>query len=189
MNCPIGAVTLGFYPATDQFLDGCYDIPFWGTQEVRSNIARNIPTLEQGKYAYAISAPLERTTFDPDVVIIYGNSAQISRLMQANTVRTGEPILSSGMGAFACSVEITRPMLTEQCQVTVPGGGERAVAQTQDHELCFSIPGSKVDMIIEGLEETHKAGTRYPIPTYLMFEAEFAPGYIEYMDDLKRNDQ
>jgi hypothetical protein len=33
-----------------------------------------------------------------------------------------------------------------------------------DTDLIASIPFGIVDEIIEGMEKTHKAGTRYPIP-------------------------
>ena len=43
----------------------------------------------------------------------------------------------------------------------------------QDHEMLFTIPADKVDQVVTGLIETHKAGLRYPIPSYLRFQPGF----------------
>ena len=189
MLCPPGALTLGFLPAKAKFLDGSFNIPFWvKNQDVRAKISRNLPQLEQGKYTHLIAAPLHRAGFDPQVIIIYGNPAQISRLIQSAVYGTGEPIVCSSIGAFACGAEITVPILTDQCQISMVGGGDRAVAQTQDHEAAFAVPASKVEALVQGLEETHKAGMRYPTPSFLMYQAQFPPVFGELMDYLRQSD-
>jgi uncharacterized protein (DUF169 family) len=156
-------------------------------QNVRAKIARGLPQLEQGKYTHLVAAPLQRTNFEPQIIIIYGNPAQIARLIQAAIYGTGEPIISSSIGGFACGEEITRTILTDQCQSIVAGGGDRAIAQTQDDEISFAMPIGKVEAIIEGLEGTHKAGMRYPTPSFLTFKAEFPPGFAELMDYLRQD--
>lgn len=188
MVCPAGALTVGFYPPLKEFLDGTFAMPFWSEQKIRARISQNIPRLEYGKYKYLIASPLERAVFEPQLILFYGNAAQVVRLVQAHLAETGEPITSSFMGAFACSSEITKALQIDECQVIIPGGGERSVAWVGDHELCFSIPMSKVEMIMHGLEETHNAGTRYPVGTYLTYEPEFTPGYKGLMELLRQTD-
>lgn len=101
MLCPPGALTLGFLPAKQKYLDGSFDVPHWiEDQEVRAKIARETPKLEEGKYSHIVVAPLHRTNFDPQIIIVYGDPAQISRLVQANGYSTGEPIDSSNMGGL-----------------------------------------------------------------------------------------
>ena len=185
MLCPIGAFTLGFVPAKPRFLDGSFNIPFWvKNQDVRAKLIQSAPQLEQGRYTHLVAAPLNRAKFEPQVIIIYGNAAQIARLIQAHVYGTGEPVASSSVGAFACGEQVTRTILTEQCQVIVAGGGDRMIAQTQDHEVCFSMPMSKAEALIEGLEGTHKAGLRYPTPSFLVYKAAFPPSFAELMDYL-----
>jgi len=187
MLCPLGALTLGFLPAKAKFLDGSFNVPFWvKNQDVRAKIAQDLPQLEQGKYTHLVAAPLHRADFEPQVIIIYGNPAQISRLIQANLYGTGEPIVSSSIGGLACGEQITRTILTDQYQFIVVGGGDRAIAQTQDHEVSFAIPMSKMEALIEGLEGTHKAGMKYPTPSFLTFKAGFPPSFSELMDYLKQ---
>lgn len=188
MLCPLGALTLGFVPAKSRFLDGSFNVPFWvKDQNARAKMARSLPRLELGRYTHLVAAPLHRANFEPQVIIIYGNPAQIARLIQATVYETGEPIVSSSMGGFACGEEITRAILTGQCQFTVAGGGDRAIAQTQDDEISFAVPISKAAALIEGLERTHEAGMRYPTLSFLTFRAQFPPSFGELMDYLRQD--
>jgi uncharacterized protein (DUF169 family) len=170
MLCPLGALTLGFLPIKPKYLDGSFNVPFWvKDQDIRAKMARNLPHLEQGKYTHLIAAPFHRADFEPQVIIIYGNPAQIARLIQASIYSTGEPMVSRSAGQFI-----------------VTGGGDRAVAQTQDDEISFAVPISKAEALMEGLERTHKAGMRYPTPSSLIFKAQFPPSFSELMDYLRK---
>ncbi|RZN67140.1 MAG: hypothetical protein EF807_07875 [Candidatus Methanolliviera hydrocarbonicum] len=186
MLCPLGALTLGFLPTKEKFLDGSFDVPFWvKNQSIRAKISQKIPQLDYGKYTHLVVAPIHRAEFDPQVIVIYGNPAQISRLVQAATYETGDPLVSQNIGGLACGEEITRTILTDRCQFIVVGGGDRAIAQTQDHEVAFAIPMSKVDAVMEGLKATHKAGLKYPTPSFLLFKGSLPPDFAELMDYLK----
>jgi len=188
MLCPLGALALGFLPAKPKFLDGSFNIPFWArSQEVRAKLAQGLPRLEPGKYSHLVAAPLHRADFEAQVIVVYGNPAQIARLIQAIVYGTGEPVLSSSIGGLACGEEISRTMLTDQCQFIIAGGGDRAVAQTQDHEAAFALPISKAEALVEGLQETHKRGMRYPTTSFLTYKAEFPPSFSELTDYLKQN--
>ncbi|MBM3142315.1 MAG: hypothetical protein FJ005_04610 [Chloroflexi bacterium] len=189
MLCPPGALGLGLVPAKEKFLDGSFNVPFWlKSQDMRAKMNRNLPRLEYGKYSHVVMAPLHRADFEPQVIIVYGNPAQISRLIQSAVYATAEPIVSSSAGGFACGGEITVPILTDKCQVIITGGGDRAIAQADDHEVAFAAPMSKVEALVEGLEATHKAGMRYPTPAFLMYQAQFPPAFAEFMDYLKQGD-
>lgn len=189
MLCPLGALTLGLVPAKEKFLDGSFNVPFWvKDQESRAKIAKELPTLEEGKYSHIVVAPLHRTDFDPQVIIVYGNPAQISRLIQASVYATDEPVDSSSSGGFACGSEITEPILTDKCNFIVVGGGDRAIAQTQDDEISFAAPMSKLSGLIEGLEKTHEAGMRYPTTPFLTYEGQFPPSFEKLMNYLKEEE-
>jgi len=188
MLCPLGALALGFLPVKPKFLDGSFNIPFWASsQDVRAKLAQGLPRLEPGKYTHLVAAPLHRADFEAQVIVVYGNPAQIARLVQAIVYGTGEPVVSSSIGGLACGEEISRTMLTDQCQFIIAGGGDRTVAQTQDHEAAFALPMSKAEALVEGLEETHKRGMRYPTTSFLTYKAEFPPSFSELTDYLKQD--
>ena len=174
MLCPLGALALGFVPAKEKFLDGSFGVPFWvKDQSVRAKMAQALPRLETGKYSHILAAPINRADFEPQVIVIYGNPAQIARLIQAAIYASGEPVASSSYGGFACAEEITRPIMTQQCRFIVTGGGDRAIAQAHDDEMSFAMPMSRAKEMVDGLEATHKAGMRYPTPSFLTFKADF----------------
>ena len=45
-----------------------------------------------------------------------------------------------------------------------------------------SIPASKLDTVVDGLQSTHKNGIRYPIPTFMNYTAKFPPKYEAVWD-------
>lgn len=49
--------------------------------------------------------------------------------------------------------------------------------------MAFTIPFSKIDMILAGLEGTHQGGIRYPIPKFLNYTGEFPEQYVK-MEEL-----
>ena len=187
MSCPLGAVALGFVSPKPKFLDGTIEVPYWvRTKGARPKIARNLSKLAWGKYSGIMSAPLTTADFDPHLVIIYGNPAQMMRLVQSCIYSTGDPIVSSSYGAVGCSTYISKTLLTDECQFVLSGAGDRIFAATQDHEVCFSIPMSKMEAVLKGLEETHRTGMRYPTPSYLKSQIELPETYkdlLAYLQD------
>ena len=190
MLCPVGAVALGLLPAKPKFLDGSFGIPFWvPTQEMTANLAQGMARLESGRYTHIVAAPVERAAFEPDVIVVYGNPAQIARLIQSAVYVTGEPVVSRSAGGFACAEQIARTMLTDQCQYVIAGGGDRAIAQAQDDEASFALPMSQADALAEGLEESHKRGVRYPTRPYLTFTATMPKSFGQMMDYLESDEE
>ena len=124
-------------------------------------------------------APLDRATFEPHLVCIYANPAQVMRLTQAALWKRGGKLTSSFGGRIDCSEIIVTTMRTDQPQVILPCSGDRIFGQTQDHEMAFTIPWNQMEEIIEGLKGTHGGGIRYPITQFMEYEAKLPPRYME----------
>jgi len=184
-TCPLGALALGFAAPKPELMDGSAEVPSWvRTREARAKVAQQIPKLPFGAYRYMIAAPLESVDFEPQMVIIYGNPAQMMRLVQASICMTGDPVVSSSVGAVGCGGYISRTLLSGECQMVVSGAGDRIFALTQDHEMCFSIPGARLQDVLFGLKETYQYGMRYPTPSYLFYEPKLPKSYSRMMNDL-----
>lgn len=140
--------------------------PLFGeTAEACTLTNDTITRLPLGKVKSIWLAPLARTGFEPDVIIVYGSPAQVARLIHSALYRKGGAITSTFIGRNSCACELAAPFLEQKCQVVVPGSGERIFAHTQDHEMCFAIPWSLMEEVLTGLEATHKAGAmRFPTP-------------------------
>ena len=173
--CTAGAVTLGFVDPA-KYLDGSYSeslVP--GSKERAAKRARLMERLEYGKYSHLLVSPLQNASFQPDAIVIYANSAQVMRLVQAATNAGGDELSATSAGGMDCSDIMARTMLTDQCQFILPSGGDRVFGLTQDHEMLFTIPFSKIETVVKGLETTHRAGFRYPVLSFLRFKPDMPP--------------
>jgi uncharacterized protein (DUF169 family) len=152
------------------------------TKEAGIRSEEQVAKFSFGEFKYILVAPLHRTTFEPEVIIIYANPAQILRLLAAALWKSGGRLTSSFGGRIDCAEEIIVPQRSGQCEVILPCLGDRVFAQTQDHEMAFSIPADRVEEIIEGLEGTQKGGVRYPIPSFLRYTGEFPEHYTKVVE-------
>lgn len=184
MNCPIGALVLGFVPAKKRFLAGEFvmaPIP----KESFAGFIQGLRRLEYGKYKYVLLAPIHRANFQPDLVITYGLPAQIALLAQAAVIMTGKSLHTRPSIGAVCSPVFAATMLSNECQLVVPCAGDRIFGSTQDHEIAFSIPQGELEEVMRGLEVCYKTGTyRYPTVTNLRFEGEFPESYQKAMQYL-----
>jgi uncharacterized protein (DUF169 family) len=145
-----------------------------------------IPRLPKGHCSTLLLAPLELADWDPDLVLVYGNAAQMMRLVQAATYHEGHSLQCSfGGRAASCAEGIIRGALTGECQLVLPGGGDRIFAMTADDELAFVAPVASLDRLLEGLSMSGRnVGLAYPIPVYQGFEPRFPPAYNRLFDKI-----
>jgi uncharacterized protein (DUF169 family) len=188
MWCPLAAIGLGFAPAKAKFLDGSFSIPVWGAEdrETRTKLVQALPRFDYGKYSYIVATPLSRTDFEPQVIVIYGNPAQIVRLGQSAILAKGSPIKCEFIGGFACVNYIAKPILTNECQFILSGGGERIFASVQKDEMAFAIPMSKVEEIIKQLKIIHKYGEGVPTLPFIRYKPDSPSAFSELWDYLNQ---
>jgi hypothetical protein len=46
---------------------------------------------------------------------------------------------------------------------------------TDEMEMCFAFPARHLNEWLDGLGETHKRGTRYPIQSYILYQPPLIP--------------
>jgi len=150
-----------------------------------------IPRLPKGECTGLVISPLEVTTWEPDLLMIYGNAARMMRLVQAATYHEGHPLSCSFGGRAASRAEGIISAVqcsaaqTGHCQLVLPGGGDRIFAMTADGELAFTAPMEMMDHLIEGLRMSgRQVGLAYPIPVYQGFEPRFPPTYNRLFDKI-----
>ncbi len=142
----------------------CYPY-FTETLELGALAEESLARVPAGTVKMTLMEPLGRDmAAEPGVILIYGNAAQMNRLIAAANYLKGSGIES---GPFSprgsCSSSVARPFLSKECRVGIPGGGERVSGHAQDHELVFSISKERVDDVIIGLKATEKTGVgRFP---------------------------
>ena len=125
-----------------------------------------------------IISPLTRTKIEPDIVQIYCNPAQAMRLIQGYLYNKGGVLdfTSAGRGA-SCHEGVIKTIQTDEPQLVILGNGDRVWGGAEDTEVMFSIPKSKLGAVVDGLEATHNAGLRYPIPKYMNYNPGFQASF------------
>ena len=142
--------------------------------------------LEPGRCGGVVVSPVESGRMDPDLIMMFCNSAQLMRLVHAATRETGEELASVFTGRFgSCNEGILRTLKTQKPQVVVPGNGDRVWGMVQDDEMIFTIPANAIQRVVESLEATHKAGVRFPIPVDVRHEPNFPPQLTNAMKEWK----
>src|SRR5437870_8812872 len=97
--CPLAAIAFGFRKPNDEYLKGSIALGMYCKDEAASaNLEANTWRFEPGTYEYVCVAPLNRTNFEPHVVAVYANSAQVLRLVHASLYRRGGRVVSTSGG-------------------------------------------------------------------------------------------
>lgn len=165
-SCPGASIAYGWTGSMDEealaqfFLDAGYASDERGAK----TIVKNMDHLEPGSYQGVVISPLTRTKVIPDVILVYGNPAQIMRLIQGAMYKEGEKLKCELAGLTAsCTGGIIRAFNTGEFQVVVPGNGDRLFAATYDDEMLFAIPASKATDIVNNMKAQRLA--KYPVRT------------------------
>ncbi len=105
----------------------------------------------------------EQGNFEPDVVIIYGNPAQIMKLMCGLQNIQFEQFQFNFIGEGARIDSLGQCYHTGKPAVAVSCYAERFMGQVKDDEIAIALPRAYIDRAIEGLAVLKKIGFGYPI--------------------------
>jgi len=180
MWCFEPVVGYGFAEPPQYFIEGHNHFP----EDVKSleagkNYASDFPRLPVGKYIGVISAPLKTTNFEPDLVMIYGDSAQISLLLLAREYEDGHDLKCSVSSHAACVYSVVPVMQTGECRVAIPCRGDHYEAIAGDDELIFTVPRVKLEGLIQGLRYLETTGSKLPKNYYMRCEPELPESYAK----------
>jgi len=78
---------------------------------------------EYGKYIGILSTPLRKTSFEPDLVIIYSDTNQL-RSMLLSLKEEEKQNVKSNFFPFSCAWSITSPILHNEYWINLPDPGE-----------------------------------------------------------------
>jgi dephospho-CoA kinase len=155
---------IGLADIPDYMKDGTFRSIVWTqSREDGRKYESSIPRLPLGRYEALAMAPLVYNPFDPDIVLIYGNPAQMMLLINALQFEDYEVMQFHCVGESSCSDAIARCYLDGKPSLTIPCYGERRYGHAQDDELVIALPADVMDKLLRGLEALYKRGIRYPI--------------------------
>jgi len=101
--CSLGIAALGFEKPTHLHNSGtlCEGM-YTETKAAGQRSEAAVDKFAPGEFATLLVAPLDRTTFEPHLVCIYANPAQVMRLTQAALWKRGGKLTSSFGGRIDC---------------------------------------------------------------------------------------
>lgn len=188
--CPLAAVSFGFRPPTARYDAGDAALGMYCSDpQAAEALEAATWRFETGRYERLCVAPLAKLTFEPHVVAVYGNSAQVMRLVNAALHARGGRIESSSGGRLDCAELVIQTMKTGEPKVVLPCNGDRVFGMAQDTEMAFAFPAGRAAEIVAGLEATHRGGVRFPIPVAMRSTVTMPPKYRELLASLEAAQQ
>jgi len=168
---------IGLTEVSDYLKDGTFRSIVWTKNRADGKKYENsIPRIPVGKYEAVVMAPLVYNPFDPDIVLIYANPAQMILLINSLQFEDYEVMQFYCVGESSCSDAIARCYLTGKPSLTIPCYGERRYGHAQDDELVMAIPAEMMDKALRGMEALYRRGIRYPI-SYAGAETDVAHAF------------
>ncbi len=165
---------IGLTDIADYMKDGTFRSIVWTKSRADGRKYENgVPRIPTGKYEAVVMAPLVYNPFDPDMILIYANPAQMMLLINSLQFEDYEVMEFFCVGESSCSDAIARCYLTGKPSLTIPCYGERRYGHAQDDELVMALPTVLIDKALRGMEALYRRGIRYPI-SYAGAEADIA---------------
>jgi uncharacterized protein (DUF169 family) len=128
-------------------------------------IYQYIPKLAVGTINYIAFSPLDKLTFEPDVLIVTANPSQAEILMRAHSYTSGEMWTAKGTPVIGCAWLFIHPYLSGEWNFTVTGFGfgMRARRLYREGLLLISIPWNLLPSMVQNLKDMNWVPHSYTI--------------------------
>jgi uncharacterized protein (DUF169 family) len=179
MWCPEPVIGYGLEKGLDYLLENHVGYPgIFESEEVCRRWHQSLPHLELGKYVGIVAAPMTKANFQPDVILIYCDPAQLTQLLIAAHWKEGQPISGPISGHTACVWAVVPPLKQRKYQISLPCYGDRRRAMAQDDEMIFSLPAEKLEDLLSGLRYRDTHGFGFPYAFTMMPEYPLPDFYV-----------
>jgi len=181
LSCPIAKAVFGFEKRIPYYTEGSLAEGMYAScQEAGQAFEAALPRFAYQEISAVVTGPLARIAFEPETVVVYGNSAQVLRLVNAALFEKGGSFKTEFTGRGDCADIVIRTRQTKEPQLILPCYGDRVFGLAADDEMAFTFPFTQAERFVAGLEGTARGGIRYPIPTFaLRAQADMPPAYVE----------
>ena len=154
-QCKGGAAALGLTKLADKVRSGefyCDGLHHFETVDAAKKTVDLIPFPTPNSNTVALYGPLEKVTFEPDVVIFIVNPKQAMLLTQGYVYKDGGRIFAEFSGKQSvCSDAVAHVIKTDKPNMTIGCSGSRSYTKIQNDELLFSIPAKDIEKTVIGL--------------------------------------
>jgi uncharacterized protein (DUF169 family) len=111
------------------------------------------PGSTEGPTYATVYAPLEKTPFDPHVVLIVGKPRMMLKLAQACLYKMGGRLDCSMAGIQSvCADTVAQPYMTGKVNFSMGCDGSRKFSGIEDDEMVAGIPGELIAEVAEAIK-------------------------------------
>lgn len=154
-TCDAGLYVLGMKDVEPQYINGEYGtgLQVYESPRAGSRLYQHIYKIDRGAVNYITFAPLQKLSFEPDVLLIMANTTQAEILLRASSYRTGDPWISLYTAALGCDWLIVYPYLSGQINhiTTGLGFGMRRRHIFKEGKHFISVPFDKIQPLLDTL--------------------------------------
>ncbi len=155
ITCPAAAAALGFKLLPDKIRDGAMlkTMGLFESKEAASKTMQSMARLKAGEIQAVMGAPLEKATFQPDLVIIEDKPEKIMWLALASIYKEGGRLSFDTAVFQATCVDVTTvPYVSGEINACFGCYGCRDSTDMSDDEALIGIPWEKIDELVSSLE-------------------------------------
>lgn len=153
--CKGGANAIGLMDAPEKVKTGefYYELGRFSSLGSAKRTMDAIPKIDNMMYAL-VYAPLEKTNFHPDIIVIISNPAQAMKLSQALVYTLGGRVESNFAGIQSiCADAVAGPFLRKTANITLGCSGSRKFADIKDEEVIVGLNGENIGCVVNALQE------------------------------------
>jgi uncharacterized protein (DUF169 family) len=152
--CKGGSAALGLEEPPEKIKTGefYYGLGRFSSVGSARKTMESIPKVDNIMYAL-VYAPLEKATFDPDVIVVIANPAQAMILSQALVYTMGGRVEVDFAGIQSiCADAVAGPFTRRQPNITLGCSGSRQYADVKDDEVIIGLTGENIGCVVNALE-------------------------------------
>ncbi|MCX7911373.1 MAG: DUF169 domain-containing protein [Dehalococcoidales bacterium] len=125
-----------------------------------------LPRMQKGSVKYVVFAPVDKLSFDPDLLIITANTHQAQTVLRCINYVTGQPFVSRTTPVVACAWIYVYPVVSGELNyvITGLGLGMQALNIFPPGLFIISIPFQRIPMALSSLRELPYRPTTAPGP-------------------------
>ncbi len=152
--CEGGSGSCGIKEMSERIKTGEFlsKMGLFGSARAARRFINSNPRIEFGTVKVITFSPLEKVTFEPDVIVLVCNARQGMLIAEAFSYESGKRTL--GMtGPPICSSIVAAPFLTGEVVYSLGDHGARNNMKIKDEEVFIGIPAELLPCIVENLEK------------------------------------
>ncbi|NLI61806.1 MAG: DUF169 domain-containing protein [Methanosarcinaceae archaeon] len=154
--CKGGAAALGLGQLSEKVKSGVFyyeNLGHFKTLEAAKKTVDGISFLPANSNSAILYAPLEKTFFEPDVVLFVCNPKQAMVLTQSELYTEGGRMNAAFSGKQSiCSDAVAHVVISGEPNITVGCSGSRKYSKVKDSEMIYGIPGKNILNLMDGLK-------------------------------------